>query len=179
MFENLSIESLSYQREFIWELAWFRTWRSQSTSDISISHVHICSLDQIFTFLLLLLLIKHVFWQLENISENTIFRDVHVFVNRAKNFVNTQNVEIIRSNLYKCLKKDALTWHTSLLTNMKKRLLTINIELIEWKNALMTEFWKSTFKIMKTIASYKTIHYARRFQSTFTSWLCSICHSTK
>ena len=45
---------------------------------------------------------------LENINENTIFRDVHVFVNRIKNFVNTQNVEIIRKNLYRCLKKNAL-----------------------------------------------------------------------
>ena len=36
---------------------------------------------------------------LKNINENTIFRDVHVFVNRIKNFVNTQNVEIIRNNL--------------------------------------------------------------------------------
>ena len=56
------IWALSYQREFIWRLARFKAWRSQSTSDISISHVHICSLDQIFTFLLLLLLVKHALW---------------------------------------------------------------------------------------------------------------------
>ena len=40
-----------------------RAWRSQSTSGISVSHVHICFLDQIFTFLLLLLLVRHAFWQ--------------------------------------------------------------------------------------------------------------------
>ena len=90
---------------------------------------------------------------LKNINENTIFRDVHVFVNRIKNFVNTQNVELIRDNLYRCLKRNALTWHISLLTNMKKRLLTMNIELTEWKNALMTEFRKSTFKTMKTFVT--------------------------
>ena len=94
---------------------------------------------------------------LENINENTIFRDVHVFVNRIKNFVNTQNVELIRDNLYRCLKKDALIWHISLLTNMKKRLLTMNIELIEWKNALMTEFRKSIFKIMKAFVTKRYI----------------------
>ena len=86
-----------------------------------------------------------------------MYRDVHVFVNRTKNFVNIQNVELIRSNLYKCLKKDALTWHISLLTNMKKRLLTMSIELIEWKNALMTEFRKSTFKIMKAFVTKRYI----------------------
>ena len=94
---------------------------------------------------------------LENINENTIFRDVHVFVNRIKNFVNTQNVEIIRKNLYRCLKKNALIWYTSLLTNMKKRLLTMNIELIEWENALMTKFRKLTFKVMKTFVTKRYI----------------------
>jgi hypothetical protein len=41
------------------------------------------------------------------------------------------NVELIRNNLYRYLKKNVLIWHISLLTNMKKRLLTMNIELIE------------------------------------------------
>ena len=44
----------------------------------------------------------------KNINENTIFRNVHVFVNRIKNFVNTQNVELIRDNLYRYLKKNVL-----------------------------------------------------------------------
>jgi uncharacterized protein YecA (UPF0149 family) len=45
---------------------------------------------------------------LKNINEKTIFRDVHVFVNRIKNFVNTLNVELIRNNLYRYLKKNVL-----------------------------------------------------------------------
>ena len=94
---------------------------------------------------------------LKNINDDTMYRDVHVFVNWIKNFVNIQNVELIRSNLYKCLKRDALIWHISLLTNIKKRLLTMNIELIEWENALMTEFRESTFKIMKTFVTNRYI----------------------
>ena len=50
---------LSYQREFIWELARFRIWRSQFTSDIRFS-VHICFLDQIFS--LCYLFSRHAFY---------------------------------------------------------------------------------------------------------------------
>ena len=46
------IWALSYQRESIWRLARSRAWRPQPTSGISASHVHICSLNQIFSFLL-------------------------------------------------------------------------------------------------------------------------------
>ena len=52
---------LFYQRKFIWELMWAWHIFLFLTFDL---HVHICSLNQIFTFLLLLLLVKHVFWQL-------------------------------------------------------------------------------------------------------------------
>ena len=50
---EISIGDLSYQRKFIWELARSKAWRSQSTSGIRLS-VHICSLDQIFSFCYLL-----------------------------------------------------------------------------------------------------------------------------
>ena len=45
---------------------------------------------------------------LENINDETIFRDVHVFIDRTKNFVDTQKIELMRNNLFKYLKNDVL-----------------------------------------------------------------------
>ena len=42
------------------------------------------------------------------ISESIIFRDVHLFMIRAKNFVVIKSDDFVRRNLYLCLKNDAL-----------------------------------------------------------------------
>ena len=42
------------------------------------------------------------------ISENIIFRNVHLFMIRAKNFAIIKNDDFVRRNLYLCLKNDAL-----------------------------------------------------------------------
>ena len=42
------------------------------------------------------------------ISENIVFRDVHLFMTKAKNFVVTKNENIVRRNLFQCLKNDVL-----------------------------------------------------------------------
>ena len=52
---------LFYQRKFIWRLMW--TWHIFLLLTFDL-HVHICSLNQIFSFLLfVILLIKHDLWQ--------------------------------------------------------------------------------------------------------------------
>ena len=62
-FEKSVDKILFYQREFIWKLARFRTWCSQSTFGIR-SSVHICSLDQIFS--LCYLFSRHAFYNFCN-----------------------------------------------------------------------------------------------------------------
>ena len=57
---KISIEILFYQREFIWELTWFRTWRSQSTSDIRFSCTYLLSKSNILVFVTYWL--KHDSW---------------------------------------------------------------------------------------------------------------------
>ena len=42
------------------------------------------------------------------ISENIIFRNVHLFMIKAKNFAIIKNDDFVRRNLYLCLKNDAL-----------------------------------------------------------------------
>ena len=41
-------------------------------------------------------------------SENIVFRDVHLFMTKAKNFAVIKNENIVRRNLFQCLKNDVL-----------------------------------------------------------------------
>ena len=45
---------------------------------------------------------------LNNTNDEILFRDVYIFVNRIKNFVDTQDVEFVRNNLFKYLKNNVL-----------------------------------------------------------------------
>ena len=45
---------------------------------------------------------------IKNISERIIYCDIHVFVSKVKNFVIIFEFELIRVNLYRCLRENAL-----------------------------------------------------------------------
>ena len=45
---------------------------------------------------------------MKNINDDTIFRDVYLFVNRIKNYINTLDVDVVRTNLYLYLQNNAL-----------------------------------------------------------------------
>ena len=49
---KISIEILSYQRKFIWELAWFKVWRSQFTFDIRSSCTYLLFKSNILVFVI-------------------------------------------------------------------------------------------------------------------------------
>ena len=46
---------------------------------------------------------------LKNIDENTIYRDVHVFIFKIKNYFHIYNYQFIRDNFYRCLQDDIFT----------------------------------------------------------------------
>ena len=45
---------------------------------------------------------------MKSTNENIVFRDVHLFMIKARNFAVTKNEDIVRRNLFQCLKNDAL-----------------------------------------------------------------------
>ena len=45
---------------------------------------------------------------MESTSEGIVFRDVHLFMARARDFAVTKGEDIVRRNLFQCLKNDAL-----------------------------------------------------------------------
>ena len=60
------------------------------------------------------------------INENIVFRDVHLFMIKTKNFVVTKNENIVRRNFFQCLKNDVLNSYTSFFIDMKKNFLLLN-----------------------------------------------------
>ena len=76
---------LSYQREFIWELARSRAWRSQSTSGIR-SSVHICSLNQISSLCYLLSSRHAPYTTITTDFEFTAERSMRIWVSMTQTF---------------------------------------------------------------------------------------------
>ena len=45
---------------------------------------------------------------MKHINDDTIFRDVYLFITRVKNFVVVHETEMIRKNLFRCLQNDVI-----------------------------------------------------------------------
>ena len=79
---------------------------------------------------------------MEHLGKNTIFRDVHLFVERAKDVAAIQGDEMVRQNLVTCLKGAALAWYTSELIADQKQLLKMGHGIEEWEQKLVAQFKK-------------------------------------
>lgn len=90
---------------------------------------------------------------LENTAEGTIYRDVHIFISRANDFVRIFGAQVIRDNLFRCLKGEPLKWHTYLLSDGEKRLLTMGDNLNEWTTALTREFREKPARAMELFSA--------------------------
>ena len=92
---------------------------------------------------------------IENTSEKTVYKNSHIFISRARNFTQTFEAKVIKNNFFRCLKKNVLTWHISLLSDMKKRLLIMSNEIDEWVKTLTIEFREQSVKVMKLFSTEK------------------------
>ena len=45
---------------------------------------------------------------MKHINDDTMFRDVYLFITRVKNFVVVHETEMIRKNLFRCLQNDVI-----------------------------------------------------------------------
>lgn len=92
---------------------------------------------------------------MKHIEKNTYFKDVHLFIERAKNLAIVKKANLIRDNLWTCLRDIALTWWTKKLFEVEKRMTRLtsrsNDQLDEWIRSLHDRFKESfnvTLKIM-------------------------------
>ena len=66
-----------------------------------------------------------------NIDKDTYFRDVHLFIVRAKKMTLTRDEQLVRNNLWLNLRNTALKWWTDELSDAKRRM--IKMTMIEQK----------------------------------------------
>lgn len=76
-------------------------------------------------------------------GKETIYRDVHAFVDRLNDMVPVYGASAIRSNLVKCLRGRANAWYTTQLTPLEKEGLRNGERITLWTNALINKFRES------------------------------------
>ena len=86
---------------------------------------------------------------MKHINDDTMFRDVYLFITRVKNFVVVHETKMIRKNLFRCLQNDVIDWYFFRLSFVEKRIFIFNEKLNEWKLTLIKKYRKNAIKIMK------------------------------
>ena len=81
---------------------------------------------------------------MKHAEKNIYFRNVHLFVIRVKKTAMTKDSQLVKNNLWTCLKNTALKWYINELSDINRRMLrmTMNDEndLIEWITRLIDRF---------------------------------------
>ena len=77
---------------------------------------------------------------MEHAGKDTIFRDVHLFIEQAKNIAAVRGDKLVKQNLSTCLKSTALAWYTAELIADQKRLLKMEQGIDKWKTKLVAHF---------------------------------------
>lgn len=100
---------------------------------------------------------------IEHAGKDTYFRDVHLFIERIKHMAAVKSADLLRNNLYICLRGTALAWYTEVLTEEQKRLVKLGSDIDKWLFALLKRFKKSPSTAMATVTKKcYTIKDARR-----------------
>ena len=86
---------------------------------------------------------------MKHINDDTMFRDVYLFITRVKDFVVVHETKMIRKNLFRCLQNDVIDWYFFRLSFVEKRIFIFNEKLNEWKLTLIKKYRKNAIKIMK------------------------------
>ena len=77
-------------------------------------------------------------------GKDTYFRDVHLFIERAKDLATVKGAELVRDNLWTCLRGTALAWWTGEFSEDQKRMIKLtagnNDQLGEWIRLLHGRF---------------------------------------
>ena len=77
---------------------------------------------------------------MEHTPKDTYFRDVHLFIEHARDVAGIKGDELVRTNLWTCLKGPALEWWLSELGETEKRLAKLGNKLDEWERILVDRF---------------------------------------
>lgn len=88
---------------------------------------------------------------IEYTGKDTYFRDIHLFLDRAKQFMPAKGAETVRDNLWLSLRGTALSWWTSELSDTERRIVTYGKDLDEWSKLLTRRFKQPSFVAMESL----------------------------
>jgi hypothetical protein len=94
---------------------------------------------------------------MQHVEKNIYFRNVHLFLDRIRNFVATKKVEIMRNNLYTCLRESIMTWYTAKVSKEEKKLFKMKNNIDVWERYLLKKFRERLNVIMITITRERYI----------------------
>ena len=90
-----------------------------------------------------------------NTDKNTYFRNVHLFIVRAKKMTLTRDEQLVKNNLWLSLRDTALKWWTDELSDVERRMTRMTMieqeELSEWISLLHDRFKQSTNVAMNSL----------------------------
>lgn len=88
---------------------------------------------------------------IEHTGKDTYFRDVHLFLDRAKLFMPIKGAEMLRDNLWLSLRGTALSWWTSELSDTERRIVTCGNDIDEWSKLLIKRFKQPSFVAIESL----------------------------
>ena len=77
---------------------------------------------------------------LEHTGKDTYFRNVHLFIERADEHVSLKGEEVVKNNLWTCLRGTALEWWTGELSEVEHRITKLGDGIKEWSTLLRGRF---------------------------------------
>ena len=77
---------------------------------------------------------------IEHAGKETYFRDVHLFIDRAKDIAAIKEAKTVRENLWMSLRGTALEWWTAEMSPAEKRLTILGDGVDEWSTLLIARF---------------------------------------
>lgn len=105
---------------------------------------------------------------IKHLGKETYFRDVHGFLDRAKDVATVKGWDFVRNSLSACLQGQAFVWYTSELTDDERLRFKYGNDLDEWCEALIRKFRQSSADAMEvevgTGERYGTRDERQRFE---------------
>ncbi len=77
---------------------------------------------------------------MQHANKDIFFKDIHLFIDWVKNITVIKDAEIVRNNLYTCLRDIAMIWYTVELFEEVKELVRTENNLDVWKRYLIKRF---------------------------------------
>ena len=96
---------------------------------------------------------------MKHADKNTYFRNIHLFITRAKEMTITKDDQVVRDNLWMSFRDIALKWWIDELSNIERRMTRMTFieadDLSEWTTLLLSRFKESSNVAMQSLITQK------------------------